>query len=167
MKKNLLGIFLTISVVFVACAAQKNTPAKEDMTYMQMLRSSCFGTCPSYSVEVYDNGLVRYTGRIFVPDSGVYEKNIGAAKAQELLSKFKEYRIDTLAANYDMRVADLPGINYTFKFGNKTQQVSNAHFGPAFLRDLAKEVDIDVLNRPGHDAPKLDKTWKKTSSIAK
>ena len=167
MKKNLLGIFLIITVVFVACAAQKKTSSNTDLTYLRMYRSSCFGTCPSYSVEVYDNGLVRYTGRLFVPDSGVYEKNIGAAKAQQLFSKFKEYRIDTLASNYDMQVADLPGVNYTFNYGGKTKEVSNAHFGPAFLRTLAKEVDMDILNRTGHDAPQLDKTWKLTSSVAK
>ena len=154
-------------LVFSACAGPKNATTTADVDYMKMLRSSCFGKCPSYTVEVYRNGLVRYTGRLFVPDTGVYEKNIGAGQAQALLSRVKEYRVDTLKDSYELRIADLPGLNYTFKYGNKTKQVNNAHFGPLFLKSLANEVD-DVIGRMDkNEAPKLGAGWKKINTAAK
>jgi hypothetical protein len=167
MKKNLLGIFMLVAMVFSACAGPKKAASKLDVSYMKMWRTSCFGKCPSYSVEVYKNGLVRYTGRLFVPDSGIYEKNIGTAKAQELLNRFNEYRVDTLKASYDLQIADLPGINYTFKYDKTTKQVNNGHFGPLFLRSLASEVDEVIGRMNNNEAPKLGVGWKKMNTAAK
>lgn len=167
MKRNLLGIFMVFALVLTACAGPKKITSKPDVTYMKMWRTSCFGRCPSYSVEVYKNGLVRYTGILFVPDSGIYEKNIGTAKAAELLKKFNTHRVDTLQNNYDVQISDLPGINYTFTYGKTTKQVRNGHFGPYFLKELAVEVD-GVINRADkNEAPKLTGGWKKISSTPK
>jgi hypothetical protein len=168
MKKNLLGIFIMVEIVLSACAGQKNSTSQPDVSYMKMYRTSCFGTCPSYSIELYKNGLVRYTGIRFIPDSGVYEKNIGTAKAQELLNMANTQRIDTLKNNYELAIADLPGINYTFKYGTTTKQVSNAHFGPTFLREIARDLDAEVINYTNNnEPPKLDGTWKRVTTVAK
>ena len=56
--------------------------------YVQMRRTACFGRCPIYNVELYKNGRLKYTGVRFVKDSGVYEKNIGAAAAEKIFNEF-------------------------------------------------------------------------------
>ena len=148
-------------MVLTACAGPKNATSNSDVSYMKMWRTTCFGKCPSYSVEVYENGLVRYTGMRFVQDSGIYEKNIGAAKAAEVLGSFTKYRVDTLQKEYKSLIADVPGINFTFTYGKTTKDVKNAHFGPMFLKALATEVD-ELVNRPANgEAPVLDGGWKK------
>jgi hypothetical protein len=167
MKKNILFLTLMVIVVFTACAGQKKTrkapvkSSKLDVTYAKMYRTSCFGRCPNYFVEVYKTGLVRYTGMRFVQDSGLYEKNIGAAKAQQVLNRFNEYRIDTLKNEYPLLVSDLPGINYTFRYGNVTKKVMNSHYGPWFMKDLAKEVD-ELVKVDG--VLKLDRNWKRVTA---
>lgn len=160
MKKNFFGLFLFVILFFTACAAQQKISSQPDVSYVKMFRTSCFGRCPTYFIEVYNTGLVRFTGFMFVKDSGIYEKNIGAEKAQQLLRSFSLYRVDTLKDSYKVLVSDLPGINYAFKYGATSKEVRNAHYGPYFLREMAKEVDALVKT---DGVLQLSSDWKKIS----
>ena len=151
-------------MVITACAAQKNISGSE-VSYVQMQRTPCFGRCPYYKLEIYSDGLVRYTGIQFT-DTGIYEKNIGAERAKKLLDKFSAKKIDTLQKEYKMNVADLPGLNFTFRYNNTVKEVRNAEFGPVFLREAALEIDQLVKENIG-DRPKMDNTWKKISDSPK
>ncbi|RYZ56408.1 MAG: hypothetical protein EOP49_00445 [Sphingobacteriales bacterium] len=178
MKKNLLGVFLLFLLVFTACARQKktaeattagqattaNSTSASSLSYIKMQRTPCFGRCPYYSVEIYDNGLVRYTGMRFVKDSGIYEKQIDKAQAAKYLAEFQRYRVDTLKKNYDVLISDIPGINYTFRINNELREVRNAHFGPVFLKTLGHEVDALVKYE---NELYIDKSWKKVSAGTK
>ncbi len=174
MRNNLFEIFLLGLIIFTtACNTQKKTAtvqgtaqsAGKNVSYVRMERTPCFGRCASYAVEVNKDGMVTYTGILFVKDSGVYQKNIGTAKAEELLSKFNAYRVDTVQNDYDVRTSDIPGINYSFGFGEQSiKKVRNAHFGPAFLKELAREVDMLVKK---NDEFVIDNSWKKVSSSPK
>lgn len=162
MKKNVLGILSIAIISFAACAGKKQiakqqstSVATTNVTYVQMSRTACFGRCPEYSIEVYNDGLVRYTGRRNVKDSGIYEKNIGEAKAAALLQDFNTYRVDTCKESYQILISDLPGLNYTIQYNGKTKNIRNASFGPNFLKILAKNID---------DAIAVDATWKKIPS---
>src|SRR5688572_29957955 len=46
-----------------------------------MGRSACFGKCPTYTIEVFETGMLRYTGKSFVDYEGVYEKNLSREEA--------------------------------------------------------------------------------------
>jgi len=151
--------------VLTSCAAQKASNGNADLKYVQMWRTACFGKCPDYKLELYSDGLLRYTGRLFT-DTGIYEKNIGAARAKELLKEFSEKGLDTLKAQYEVRVSDLPGINYIFKYGTTTKEVRNAEYGPYFLRAMANSFDKFVKEEEGA-IPKMDGTWKKISDNPK
>lgn len=166
MKRLFPGILLFVFMIFTACAAQKTDQSSPKVKYVQMWRTACFGKCPIYKVEVYDNGLIRYTGIHFVSDTGIYEKNIGHDRAAKILDQFSARRVDTLQTAYKANIVDLPGINYVFQYGKTTKQVSRAEFGPSFLRELSGEVDKLVKDSPG-DAPEVDRTWKKVSNSPK
>lgn len=165
MKKNSLSILLICIIAFAACAGQKKTTnhagqknAAIDMQYAQMWRSACFGHCPEYKIEVYKDGLVRYTGIRFVTDSGIYEKNIGTEKAAELLGLFVTYRVDTCKENYENIIPDLPGLGYTLRYNGKQKNIRNASFGPTFLAFIAKQWDSKI---------RIDTTWEKVSQTYK
>jgi len=163
--RKVFGFLSVVLVLLTACAAQKRTGTADDLTYVQMWRTSCFGKCPNYKVEIFNDGLVRYTGYQFT-DTGIYEKNIGAVKAKQILNNFSSKKIDTLKQEYPMKIADLPGINYTFRFGNREQIVRNAEFGPLFLREMANRID-ELVKQEENSVPKMDGTWKKISDHPK
>jgi hypothetical protein len=157
MKKIFVIILLLVVTATSTQAKSIKKPTRSGISYISMHRSSCFGRCPDYKIEIYSNGLARYSGYFFVIDSGVYEKNIGTATISKLFKQFDTYRVDTCQKNYDQKIADMPGLYYVITYKGKTLQINNAHFGPPFLMDLAKEIDAAI---------KVDKTWKKTAKVA-
>ena len=153
---------MAVILLFTACAAQKKTASTTGIDYLQMRRSACFGRCPVYKIEIYKDGLVRYTGERYMADTGIYEKRIAAAEAQRLLNLFTAKGVDTLKKEYQMTIADLPGIHYSFRYNGKTKDVRNAEFGPFYLREMANEIDKLVRKSP-NDLPEVDNSWKQIS----
>jgi len=160
MKKNLFGLGLLLMIVLVACANSKKTTATGPKTeYVRMERTACFGTCPSYVVEVYKDGMVRYTSVHYTEYEGVYEKNLGAEKTMEVLKQFDEYRVDTCQNEYPQIIADLPGIINYIKYANGNKKhIYQAHFGPDFLKTLARNID---------SISQVNTSWKKVKDIEK
>lgn len=163
--------FLTafLLLLLAACAGNKQTTATHmdteqktrtqpgadpDISYLEMQRTACFGRCPEYKIELYKDGLVRYTGVRNIADTGIYEKNFGAENIAVILKDFREFRIDTCKDRYENIIPDLPGINFTFKYDTTTKQVWNANFGPQILKELALKVD---------EAIKVDDSWQQLS----
>lgn len=170
MKKNILSIVLICIVMVSACAQQKKTTTKaetstttkktNDITYIRMERTPCFGQCPFYSIELTANGTVTYTGRQFTEYSGIYQKEISADKVAALFKKFQEKNVDTCSEEYTSMIADVPGLVYEIKYAGKeqSQQILNAHFGPHYLKEFSYE--IDKIGQP-------DDSWKKIGEIDK
>jgi hypothetical protein len=166
MKKHLLLILLLAATVFTACAAGRKTKQKKarkatttsatrGLTSVAMRRGACFGRCPEYVLTINSNGMATYNGIRSVEKVGVYEKNIGADKAQALLKEFMEFRVDTCSATYRARMADLPGLSYVLTINGKQKTIGNANFGPGYLVSMANEMD---------EIAKPDNTWKMISA---
>lgn len=146
MKKNIFFIIPVVIISLLACAQTKKTTtqktSKLKVDYVQMRRTACFGKCPIYNIEVFKNGRITYRGVKFVSDTGMFEKNIGTAAAAKLLNQFTAYRVDTCSESYYQNIADLPGIYYNFTFSNDAEtKITNAEFGPYFLKVMAKKMD--------------------------
>lgn len=170
MSKNILTGTLLMLLVFTACAQSKKTTSRTTkkttvtkttgtpkITSVYMMRTSCFGRCPNYVVIVNSNGRVEYQGRRFTKYTGVYEKMMGTAKTQAILDKFAAYRVDTCKTEYPNLISDVPGIYYKIMVNGKEKIISNAHFGPNFLRQLADVVD---------EIAQVDASWKQTADTA-
>ena len=143
-------ILLSAGLFMLACT---EVLAGGPPTAVSMQRTSCFGRCPEYTVTVNRDGYVTYTGVRFTDYTGTYRKFVGKEQAAELLSEFHGYRVDTCQADYPEMVSDVPGINYSIQYrGSDVQTIHNAHFGPVFLRELARYVD---------ELAKVDNSWKK------
>lgn len=160
MKKQILSAIVILSLVLTACAQSKKATTSvrsNNINYISMERTACFGTCPHYIIEIYESGLVRYSGRTFADPKGVYEKDMDKAMIQKLFSDFEAYRADTCSEVYPLMIADLPGLKFIIKYeNNKTKTIQNAHFGPGFLKTLAEEIDNAI--KPG-------KSWNKTADF--
>lgn len=160
MKKiNTFLLLSFLSLALAACANNKNlnrssTKHHAPLEYLQMERTACFGKCPVYSIELYNDGRIIYTGKRFIEDSGRYEKNIGKAAVAKIFKQFDAYRADTCKASYELMIQDLPGISYQYSRNDEMKTIQNAHFGPGYLRHLANDID-SLGYYPSH------KTWKK------
>ncbi len=168
MKNSLLSLLVVMVIALTSCAQKKiagttqqvvaTESAAPVITYVRMERTPCFGRCPHYALELYDNGMARYSGYRFTDHQGVYEIGIGQMQANNLLTKLAAYRPDTCQSDYEVLISDIPGVNYRIEFSNQeVKEIRNGHFGPAFLVEFAKSLD-DVLQ--------VDDSWRIISDSA-
>jgi hypothetical protein len=137
--------------------AQYQAAAPKPVSYVRMYHSACFGRCPVYWVEVFSDGMVRYSGSHDSNPMGVYEKNIGEAATRNFLNTVAGYRIDTCRERYELLIADLPVLICNVTINGVTKTVYNAHFGPGYFRDMSREMD---------DLGQVDASWKKVADTA-
>lgn len=164
MKKNLLFFAALCMIIISACAQQKKTTSKVDnkaneIVYVSMERTACFGQCPMYQTEIYADGTVKYTGKMFTEYTGIYESSITTDKVKDVFGELNKYQVDTCSAEYSNMIVDAPGLIYKvhYKDGRK-QEIMNAQAGPSFLKSIGQFIDQTV--QPN------DK-WKKTGDIDK
>ncbi|MCW3120875.1 MAG: hypothetical protein JWQ38_367 [Flavipsychrobacter sp.] len=161
MKKITL-VILSVLIGFSAIAkthkAKKKKAAKgNDIVSVLMMRTGCFGHCPTYSIEIKNNGMVTYNAIRFNTDSGTYQKKMGIAKTDVILNDIVKLRLDTCQDQYDNLVPDLPNTNYEIVYKNKTKKIYAARFGPDILKEMTHRID-----EMGHK-PDGDNTWKKVA----
>lgn len=169
MKKNILSFLVLTVIMFSACAQQKKTTSKvsdkatngvknevvkNNIQQIAMERTPCFGTCAAYRLEVNKDGKVTFISRHYTEYEGTYEKTFPTEKVAALFKKFSESKVDTCEEEYKSLIQDVPGIMYYITYDSKKQTIKNAHFGPGYLKSLAKEVDY---------FSKVDESWTKVS----
>lgn len=176
MIKRLFSLAIISTVLLSAsCAQQKKTTnnkatakstattsssdaTTKEITSVTMERTACFGRCPAYKTEIYSDGTVKYTSRSFTTYEGVYTSTIDKNEVSKLFADMKNYQIDTCSGEYQSLIADVPGIIFHIMRGKEDQEIMNAHFGPDYLKGLAKR--IDNLATPND-------SWKKVGDIKK
>jgi len=162
----LLGPILP-AIVTVSCAqaAPESPPAVPPETYaiadvkMILSRTSCYGTCPIYTIVVGGDGACTFKGFDFTAVKGERAFHIEPKAVLDLLNEF--YRIDFLGLRdrYLERiyigvrpdgtieksigsVEDDPHTLITLKLGTYSKTIEkNSEFGPSDLVDLADRID--------------------------
>ena len=160
MKKITLVILLLAAGLgtFAKTAKQKKKSVSEnEIVSVGVYHSVCFGRCPEYKIDIASDGTATYTGMRFSNDTGIFKKNIGKAKAKEIIDMFITNKADTCREMYENRIPDLPGLTFTINYPKKKKQIFNANFGPSFLVEISNAMDA-----AGKKTEKKEKGWKKT-----
>ncbi len=156
--RNLLLVIIAVLFFIPADARHKKRKAqkvtKGPIVSVMIHHTACFGRCPDYKVEISNDGTATYTGIRFVTDSGVFKKNIGIKRANDIFNIVMANRLDTCKKMYENRVPDLPGLYYTIKYKDSTKNILNAEWGPYILREIADSIEAV--------GKKTDNSWKRS-----
>jgi len=111
-----------------------------------MERETCFGDCPAYSVQVYSDGTVIYTGKVNVKEIGEKRFKISQEKIQEVINAFQRINYFSLKDRYDvddkgMSVTDQPTTTTSICLEGKKKRVVDYYFAPKELEQLEDEID--------------------------
>jgi TonB family protein len=110
--------------------------------FVELSRSGCYGTCPSYTVRVSDDGSVLWNGSGFVDAVGERRLTITPATAHALLQQFLAPTFWALCGGYDASVTDNPSMQIEVRIGGRSKKVWNyAESAPDFERTLEDTVD--------------------------
>ncbi|GAB3587146.1 DUF6438 domain-containing protein [Hymenobacter daeguensis] len=116
--------------------AKKPAPA-EAGPVITFERTPCFGTCPSYVMQVYADGRVAYEGRRFVAIEGKKDFKLPAATVADLLRQAKESHFESFEARYSHGTTDLPSTIIGVKQPDgKLKTVAMEEGAPENVREL-------------------------------
>ena len=143
--------FLLFAAGLDSCRSQVISNQAQNLV-ISMERTSCFGTCPVYKVEIFDSGLIKFTGESHHEMIGNYRSHIDWKPLQVLREKFRQANFFSFKKEYMSSLQDLPSTYLYFKDGENEKNVLDyGNAAPAELKNL--EQAIDELIRTN--------TWKK------
>jgi hypothetical protein len=97
-----------------AVAPAKDAPT-EAGPVISFERTACFGTCPSYVMQVYADGRVAYEGRRFVTIEGKKDLKLPAAAVTDMLQQARNAHFETFEKTYSSGVTDVPSTILTIR----------------------------------------------------
>jgi hypothetical protein len=112
---------------------------------IEMSRSGCFGTCPSYSVQIAGDGSVRYVGDSFVALMGAHRAQLPAQTVQALVKQFQRAEFFWLNSSYVADITDSASTEVSISFDGRTHRVHD-YVGlqvgmPDSVRDVQDAID--------------------------
>lgn len=112
-----------------------------------MSRSTCYGACPAYRLEIYGNGEVVYRGELFVAVIGVRTARISQQQVERLVAMLERASFFSLKDNYPLS-RDLPRTVISVMFGGQSKSIfhvsDSCGFGqhpPEALCELESKID--------------------------
>ncbi len=109
-------------------------------------RTACFGTCPLYTLAIYEDGTVIYNGLRFVREMGLRVANIGTETVEDLFANARRISYTSLSERYDGTATDpaptdLPSAITSVRFGDAHKIVHDYWGAPQQLRKFERRID--------------------------
>lgn len=110
-----------------------------------LARSGCFGTCPSYLVELHGDGSVRYEGRGFVDVEGEHRYRVPEAELAALVETLRAKDLWSMRPSYRAGITDNPTYELVIDMGGKVHRIED-YVGemvgmPVAVSEFEDEVD--------------------------
>jgi hypothetical protein len=99
------------------------TPPEPSRFSIQLSRSGCYGTCPSYSVVVHGDGKIEFHGKRYVAIPGDYQARIAPEAAERLLERFRAADFFGFKDEYRAGVTDNPTYCLELVIGAKKKTI--------------------------------------------
>ena len=142
--------YLKSTIVLVTLMTAAGVVNSQETPVITLRRTWCFGTCPIYSLEIFQDGRLHYNGEKFVAVTGSQEAQISPVAVATLVEKFSKINYFDLKDAYETHqnpdgtsttVSDLPTTDTSLRVGSRTKSVKDYAFVPEELRALELEID--------------------------
>jgi ankyrin repeat protein len=138
-------------------------PEVKDMNTLRMslTRTSCFGSCPAYSVEVRGSGDVIYRGERNVLISGEHHATVSRQEVIRLLETFHNADYFSLKDGYSQSVTDNPTYTTAIEFDGHKKSVGDYVGAGAGMPDIVTELEDKLDEVAGTEKwlKENSKTW--------
>ena len=106
---------------------------------IEMEKNPCFGTCPIYSLTIYENGIVAYEGKKDVDKLGLHVKRLTKKEYEGMQRAFETSDFFALDDDYPTQIPDLPRTTITYHQDGKSKSVTGDDSSrPAIVLGLDK-----------------------------
>lgn len=132
--------FAAFLAFFFSCNTTQEIPS--DLSTLKkeisMDKNPCFGTCPYYTLTIYENGIASFDGKKDVDKLGLHVKKLTAKEYEGVHRAFESSNFFELKDNYPSDLADLPKTVITYQKDGKSKSVTGDIARPSIVLGLDK-----------------------------
>ena len=139
--------FLLLALTLLASSPIVTAPNKSDSELLITIRrEACFGSCPVYSAQIYNDGTVVYVGEENVKVKGEQRHKISQDRVNELIKAFERVKYFSLKDKYEVdengkSVTDQARITTSISLNGKQKKVIDYYRAPKELQELEHLID--------------------------
>ena len=120
-------------------------------TILEFKQTSCFGKCPTFSVELLSDGRMFYNGKANVEKIGVYETTVNNSFIYTVFQEAEKIDYFNLSEKYPTDGKDIPDLPKTIIFlknEKKERRITDSFDAPLSLQNFEKYLleKIDDLH---------------------
>jgi hypothetical protein len=122
-----------------------------DKVRIVLERSSCFGTCPDYRVELFGDGRAVFNGNAFTVVRGRHNYSVQPAKVAALVERLRSSDIWSVRSEYRAPITDNPTYKLRIQLGKAVHEIED-YAGewvgmPAAIEEFEVAVDEAAHSR--------------------
>ena len=127
--------YLLILLIFLSPQIKKKETKKEKIISLE--RTACYGNCPIYRIEIYEDNSGIYHGKRFVKKIGYYDFRLTKSEVLNILQKADNIEFNKMKNEYVEAISDLP----TTFICIKEKKIKDYFGAPKELKELEKLID--------------------------
>lgn len=137
LNKTILFSLTALLFLSAKCGSGKYEYPAE--TSVEMIKTGCFGSCPSYNFKLKGDGTATINGRTFVDYEGEHYRTYGADTTNMIFEQLIAADMEQYKKVYDDKnVTDLPTTYITFKHEGQQKKIK---MRIGFPKELGAMVD--------------------------
>jgi len=135
-----MRLYIILLILSLFACSQKHIHLNSS-PLLVMKRTACYGTCPQYTITIYNDGLVRYDGKMFVDKIGCFKSTLSKKIISDIKLELNNVNFLAFQNEYDTHVTDVPSVIVKIYLEGKTHEVIDRFNGPLELKRIHKFID--------------------------
>ncbi len=142
-----LLIFICLITAITACNSSKQITSAEPEKVVKkemdpsdlkfsLSKTPCFGKCPVYDLNIYNNRYVEFIGKQNTSKLGTHALNLDKETYKNLISAFDKADFVGLKDHYESDILDLPTITMKYRKGAKLKTITGKRERPESVHKL-------------------------------
>ena len=111
-------VSIALFLMGIGCIAPSTFATKKEPARISYSKGPCFGFCPQFHMEIFQNGHMVYEGTKNTVLLGTYSSQLPKRDYKKVVQWFEQYRFDTLPESVNLDIMDAP--TTTLRFDQKT-----------------------------------------------
>jgi Domain of unknown function (DUF6438) len=126
------------------------TPAKpvvpnvEKNLVVILQRTPCFGQCPAFKIQLFDDGKVVYEGRAYCKRMGTHKATASPELIKAIQQKASDIKYLTFSEKYpkgESMITDIPTTISYIKVGSESKMIYNNYDAPTELIEFERWLE--------------------------
>lgn len=132
----------SLIILLTDCTSTKNmNNLKNENVIIELEKTSCMGTCPVYTLQIMDNGIVLLNAKENLDMIGSYKSRLTKTELISLVNEFDESNFFDFKDSYMSMMKDLPTSFISYTKDESTKRIKAYHNIPKNLGALIRKVD--------------------------